>query len=75
MVVIALLPKFFPKTLDRALGEESDGWHLTCKKRISVITIKHSAEFCDQHHIRFKVEPQRAAPNAPPLSSGLLSRP
>jgi hypothetical protein len=37
MVVTTLLPKFFPKTLVPALGEESDGWHLTRKK----------ANFCD----------------------------
>jgi len=35
-----------------ALGEESDGGHLTCKKRIYVIGIKHGVEFCDRHHIR-----------------------
>jgi hypothetical protein len=34
------------------LGEESDGGHLTRKKRISVISIKHAVEFCDQHHKR-----------------------
>jgi hypothetical protein len=51
MVVITLLPKFFAKTLVLALGEESDGWHLTRKKRISVISIKNGAEFFDQHHI------------------------
>jgi hypothetical protein len=31
--------------LGRALGEESDGGHLTPKKRISVISIKYGVSF------------------------------
>jgi hypothetical protein len=46
-------PKLFWKTLGEALGEESDGWHSTRKKRIYVIGIKHGIEFCDQHHTQW----------------------
>ena len=41
-------------TLGRALGEESDSWHFTRKKRIFVMSIKRDIEFCDQHHIHAK---------------------
>jgi hypothetical protein len=46
IAVIALLPRFVCEgRVGRALGEESDGRHLTCKKRISVIRIKYVSNF------------------------------